>query len=89
MNNFQARVTSDGRVTIPAKVRKRLGLEPGLTVAFMIDEEGNVSLRRTYPTIASLAGAAGKLSKPMTWKKMRRIAIEGYVARKYGLNPEP
>jgi AbrB family looped-hinge helix DNA binding protein len=88
MKEFTATVTSKGQVTIPAEIRQRRDLAAGSKVAFAIDDEGNVSLRRVYPTIASLAGAAGKLPVPMAWKEMRRIAINDYVARAYGSGPE-
>jgi AbrB family looped-hinge helix DNA binding protein len=34
------RVTSKGQVTIPQKVRRRLGIEPGSKVDFLLDEQG-------------------------------------------------
>jgi AbrB family looped-hinge helix DNA binding protein len=34
------RVTSKGQVTIPAEVRRRLGIKPGSDVHFEIDEQG-------------------------------------------------
>lgn len=38
------RVTTKGQVTIPIEIRKRLNLKPGMEVAFIIDDEGNVTL---------------------------------------------
>jgi len=85
MKEILAKMTSRGQVTIPVEIRERLGLAVGTKIAFVVDDEGKVSLRQpTYPTIASLAGAAGKLPKPIPWKEMRRIAIEDYIAREYG-----
>lgn len=34
------RVTSKGQVTIPADVRRRLGIKPGTQVEFQLDEVG-------------------------------------------------
>jgi antitoxin PrlF len=85
MKEIVSTLTSKGQVTIPIEIRKQLGLATGMRFAFVIDDDGNVSLRPpTYPTIASLAGAAGKLPEPMTWDEMRRIAREDHVAEKYG-----
>jgi AbrB family looped-hinge helix DNA binding protein len=38
-------VTSKGQVTIPKKVRDRLGIEPGSAVAFELTDAGEVVLR--------------------------------------------
>ncbi|HLJ80958.1 MAG TPA: hypothetical protein VKT52_05680 [Ktedonobacterales bacterium] len=45
--------------------------ERGLTPELLED-----LLRNAYPTVASLAGAAGSLQRPMPWDKMRDIARE-------------
>ena len=39
-------VTSKGQVTIPKKVREYLGIEPGTAVAFELEEDGRVVVRR-------------------------------------------
>jgi antitoxin PrlF len=39
-------VTSKGQVTIPKKVRERLGIAPGSAVAFELTEAGDVVLCR-------------------------------------------
>jgi antitoxin PrlF len=80
-----SKITSKGQVTIPVEIRKHLGLDTGAKIAFVVDDEGNVSVRPpTYPTIASLAGAAGKLDRPMSWEEMKRIAHEERLIEKYG-----
>jgi AbrB family looped-hinge helix DNA binding protein len=84
MKEIIATVTSKGQVTIPAEVRKRLGIKTNDKIAFAIDTEGNVSLRvPRYPDIASLRGAAGSLSKPLPWQQMREIAHEDHLQAKY------
>lgn len=85
MKEIVSTITSKGQVTIPVEIRKKLGLGTGTKIAFVVDDDGNVSLRPpTYPTIASLAGAAGKLDTPMSWEEMKRLAREGRVIEKYG-----
>jgi AbrB family looped-hinge helix DNA binding protein len=77
MREIISTITSKGRVTIPAEIRNHLGIKNHDRLAFVIDEEGNVQLKVSrYPDIDSLAGAAGSLSKPLSWKEMRRIAYE-------------
>jgi AbrB family looped-hinge helix DNA binding protein len=39
-------VTVKGQVTIPKPIRDRLGLRPGDRVAFDLDDQGRVSLRK-------------------------------------------
>jgi antitoxin PrlF len=77
MKEFVTTLTSKGRVTIPAEVRKYLGIGTNDKVAFVIDDEGVVRLRvLRYPTVASLRGAAGSLKKPLSWQEMQQIACE-------------
>lgn len=84
MRKILSSITSKGRVTIPAEIRNHLGIKNHDRLAFVIDEEGNVQLKvLRYPDIDSLAGAAGSLSKPLSWKDMRRIAYEDRFSAAY------
>lgn len=76
MREVLATVTSKGQVTIPAEVRRLLGVGPNTKVAFVVDPDtGSVRLQAPkYPTIESLVGAAGSLKIPMTLREMREIA---------------
>lgn len=70
-------LTSKGQVTIPAEVRKHLGIDTNDKIAFVIQPEGTVEVKTPkYPTIASLAGAAGKLTKPLSWKNIETLIHE-------------
>ena len=81
-------ITSKGQVTIPAEVRKYLGIKTHDKVAFVIDTEGTVRLRvPRYPHIASLRGAAGSLNKPLSWQQMQEIALEDRLKAKYEAQP--
>jgi len=44
-----AKLSSKGQITIPAKIRQKLHLTPGDTLAWDIKEEGSVSVRRVEP----------------------------------------
>ena len=84
MKEIISTLTSKGQVTIPAEVRKYLGIETNDKVAFVIDDEGAVRLRvLRYPTVASLRGAAGSLKKPLSWQEMQQIAYEDRFKAKY------
>ncbi len=77
MKEIISTMTSKGQVTIPAEVRKQLGIKAGDKLTFVIEEEGKIELRAPiYPTVASLRGAAGSLAKPQSWDEMRAIARE-------------
>jgi AbrB family looped-hinge helix DNA binding protein len=78
MREIPSTITKKGQVTIPVEVRRHLGLKTPDRVAFVIDEEES-SVRLvapTYPDISLLRGAAGKLKRPLSWKRMREIARE-------------
>jgi AbrB family looped-hinge helix DNA binding protein len=88
VKEFTRTITSKGRVTIPAEVREHLRLSPHAIVSFVLEDEGTVRLVvPRYSTVASLAGAAGKLEKPLPWRKMRDIAredaMEQHSSRRY------
>ena len=73
-------VTSKGQVTIPVEVRKHLGVSTNDKIAFVIQPQGTVEVKTPkYPTISSLAGAAGRLKKPLSWKEVERLAHEDHV----------
>ena len=75
MKEIAATLTSKGQVTIPVEIRKHLDIKTHDKVAFVIADDGSVTLTvPRYPTVASLQGAAGSLSRSRTWQEMREIA---------------
>lgn len=77
---FVTTVTQRGQVTIPAKVRRRLGLGPRDKVAFEI--EGDQV--RLVPAIFTLEAAYGSVqprSQPEDFKAISRVAKEAHAAR--------
>lgn len=76
-------ITSKGQVTIPAEVRRHLGLAKNQKIALVIEEQGTVRLKvPRYPNIASIRGAAGTLSKKLSWRQMRDIARADHLRSK-------
>ena len=70
-----SKLSSKGQVTIPAEVRRHLGIRANEHIVFVIEGGGQVRLAGPqFPTVASLAGAAGSLDQPRSWPEMRRIA---------------
>lgn len=85
MRESSRKMSSKGRVTVPAEIRRHLGIELKDRVTFIIGDDGTVQFRRaTYPTLESLVGAAGTLPRPMEWREMLELAREDYILRKYG-----
>ena len=60
------RVTQKGQVTIPLRVRRALGIQPGSDVEFELDEQGarlRVDSDRAAQEISSMRGAGeGEMS---------------------------
>jgi len=84
MREIISTITSKGQVTIPAEIRRHLGLKKSDKISFVIESEGDVRLTAPrYPNIASLRGAAGSLKRSLSWSKMREIAREDRLKAKY------
>jgi len=66
MELHYGRVTSKGKITIPSEIRKRLELETGASVLFMVKADGTVQfssplqdLRRHFGTLPMPPGMTG------------------------------
>jgi antitoxin PrlF len=80
MKQIVSTITSKGQVTIPAEVRRHLGLKQRDKIVFVIEPEGGVRLvAPQYPTIDSLRGIAGTLPRPMSWREVKDVAREDHV----------
>jgi antitoxin PrlF len=84
MREIPATITSKGQVTIPAEVRRHLGLRKHDRIAFVIEPGGDVRVKvPCYPTLESLAGAAGSLPQPRPLEEVIAEAREERLAKKY------
>ncbi|MDR3495655.1 MAG: AbrB/MazE/SpoVT family DNA-binding domain-containing protein [Ancalomicrobiaceae bacterium] len=54
-----AKSSMKGQVTIPAEIRQRLGLEPGGSVQFLANENGEVRIIAKHKDISHLFGIFG------------------------------
>lgn len=50
----EATITSKGQVTIPKRIRERLGLNAGTEVEFTLDDDGTVHVRPKEPAMERL-----------------------------------
>ena len=76
-------VTSKGQVTIPAEVRRILGIKKNQKIALVINRAGEVRLKiPRYPSIDSIVGQAGRLNRPLAWSEVRATARAQRLASK-------
>jgi AbrB family looped-hinge helix DNA binding protein len=61
MKEFVSTVSSKGQVTIPADVRRRLGVSSADKVAFVLTDEGKVELRPARYSLESVLGSLDAL----------------------------
>jgi antitoxin PrlF len=69
-------MTSKGQITIPADVRKDLGLHPGSRVAFVRTNTGTYEIRPETASIRDLRGSIPKPEQPVTLEDMDRAIAE-------------
>ena len=87
---YKATITSKGQITIPAGVRRSMGLKPGEGVAFFEGEDGEFVLRRVG-SIMDLEGCLAGLVPPMTVAEMDKAigeAVTESYLRSIGRLPE-
>ena len=59
-----AKISSKGQVTVPAEVRKTLQLKTGDTLAWEVQEDGKISIRRIEPIdVDYISALSGTLSE--------------------------
>ena len=74
-----AAVTSKGQITIPAEVRKKLGLKPGDRVRFIEGEHGEYILRPKTGSIMDMKGFLKWAGKPVTIEEMNETIVQGWA----------
>ena len=85
MSRVYSTITTEGQMTVPAEVLAHLGVGCGDEIIWEMQPDGSVQVRRQpYPTLASLAGSAGTLPRPMSWAEMIEIAHEDAAWEKFG-----
>ena len=85
---LDAKVTSKGQITLPAKLRKELGLKPGDRVNFRRTKEGNYELVAKTLTLEDIRGMIKRDGPPRTIeqivddvRKARDLRAEDIVRR--------
>jgi AbrB family looped-hinge helix DNA binding protein len=78
MKEILSAVTQRGQVTVPAEVRRLLGLRTGDKVAFQI-EDGQVRLAPAKFTLESAYGSVTPLHRPEDFEAIKEQALEAKV----------
>ena len=66
-------VTSKGQVTIPKRIRDRLGLDAGTEVEFILEADGTIRVRQKEPAMDRLRAVKEQLAdRDIDIEKMRR-----------------
>lgn len=83
MKEFVSTISSKGQVTIPADVRRKLGVGSADKVSFIFTEEGKVELRPVRFTLDSVLGSIDALpSESVDLDREIEQAVEEEAARK-------
>lgn len=80
MSSVTAKVTSKGQITLPAKLRERLGIKPGDRVTFEDDGQRGVRLVARTVTAADLKGIL-KTTISLTDEQLDEAIGEAATAR--------
>jgi AbrB family looped-hinge helix DNA binding protein len=80
MEENLATITTKGQVTIPAEIRKALGLKPRDKVVFTLNQ-GEVKLEPSSSALRAGFGAVKPRKKPEDFKELRG-EVQEWVARK-------
>ncbi len=88
MKIARSKITSQGQISVPAVVRKKLGLTPGATIEWDEDEEnGKVTVKRsgTY-SFEDIRKALFKDKAPPKRRSLKELkdGIGDYMRERYG-----
>ena len=81
LNTYSSMVTSKGQATIPAPLRKNLGIKPGQKVIFSQHQNG-LMLNR-IPDISELKGSLKPKVKVKYSNRKADRAVEKFVVQEY------
>lgn len=81
VRSYEAKVTSQGQVTLPKEIRERLKLRPGGKVTFAIEKDGRVLVSAKQSSILDLVGILPKPKRTVTLEEMDQAIRQGAVNR--------
>jgi antitoxin PrlF len=81
MRTFQAKLTSKARVTLPAKIRKSLGVGPGDSIEFFLHRTGEVYVLPRNRPAAAILGKGAAYARPVSREQSDRFVGKAIAAR--------
>ena len=81
--SYLVTITSQGQISIPAKLRRKLGFGKNRQ-AFIDEKEGNLILK-PVKDLLELGGSLKTNKKPLTNNQLHKLFAE-YTAKEYGKN---
>ncbi|HEV8634715.1 MAG TPA: AbrB/MazE/SpoVT family DNA-binding domain-containing protein [Chloroflexota bacterium] len=67
--SYTSSVSPKGQITLPAEIRRELGLKPRDRVEIVL-EDGMAKVRPRRSRLLEFYGAAGRLRRPMEWNEV-------------------
>ena len=84
MKEFHSTISLKGQVTIPADVRRKLGVDATDTVSWVITDAGTVEVRPTRYTLDSVLGSLEALpNETVDLDREIEQAVSEQIARKH------
>ncbi len=80
MGGYRSSVSPKGQVTIPAEIRRQLGVRPKDHVIFRVVDD-IVQIEPERLTLASIYGVARPVTPGRPWHEIEEIAREEHAAR--------
>lgn len=78
MKHYDSTITQRGQVTLPAEVRRILGVKPREKVTFEV-EEGQVRVVPARFTLESASGSVPALKRPLSLEEITHLAAEEHA----------
>jgi AbrB family looped-hinge helix DNA binding protein len=72
-----ATVTSKGQITIPAEVRRALGLKPGSRLSFVRMDDGTYEISPATGSVVTLKGFITSPTRPVTLEEIDDAIASG------------
>lgn len=78
-----ARISKSGQITIPVEIREKLGLKPGDTVIWGIDDTNKATVRPVKYTFEELRGILGPLPTDMSVDELINEVVHEGIERRH------